>query len=120
MRILVITSCTGEKVVHHERALTLEDFQQGPEHVAQREHEMADLLTPAEDLYSGLQHIRLMRGIQQYREHHVRGRADGQLDLYILSAGYGFVRADKKLAPYECTFHGMKKPQLRMWANRLN
>jgi hypothetical protein len=30
MKILIITSCTGEKAVCHPRALSLEDFKKGP------------------------------------------------------------------------------------------
>ena len=55
MRILVITSCTGEKSVSSERALTLEDFKQGRRHVSRREKELKDLLCPAESLYTGQQ-----------------------------------------------------------------
>ncbi len=66
MRIVVITSCTGEKAVTHERALTLEDFQKGPEHVKARERELASFMKPAEALYTGQQHVRLMRGIKAF------------------------------------------------------
>ncbi len=37
MRIIVITSCTGAKVVGSDEALTLGDFAMGREHVAERE-----------------------------------------------------------------------------------
>jgi hypothetical protein len=114
-RILIITSCTGEKSVEHKQSLTLTDFRKGPEHVARRERELAELLTPAEDLYSGQQHVRLMRGVRALRD-------SGQfvVDLWILSAGYGLVPADRKLAPYEVTFQGMKSVELRRWADVLN
>lgn len=117
MRIVVITSCTGEKRVHHEQALTLADFQTGPDHVAAREREVADLLTPAEELYTGQQHVRLMRGVEALRTnaHH----AEVRLDLWILSAGYGLVPADRRLAPYECTFNDMSRRDVRAWSESL-
>lgn len=118
MRLLIITSCTGEKSVTHERALTLEDFRKGPEHVARRERELHDFLTPAEDLYTGQQHIRLMRGIGALREAKCGGGAL-EVSLWVLSAGYGVVPSTQKLAPYEATFHGMKTKELRAWANKL-
>lgn len=118
MRLLIITSCTGEKSVTHERALTLEDFRKGPEHVARRERALQDLLTPAEDLYTGQQHVRLMRGIRALRENE-RDAGPIELSLWILSAGYGFVPGEQKLAPYEATFQGMKAKELRTWAGRL-
>jgi hypothetical protein len=64
MLIRIVTSCTGEKTVNHDQQLTLADFEQGPTHVAVRETELGTLLTPAIDLYNGLQHQRLQRGLR--------------------------------------------------------
>jgi hypothetical protein len=44
MRLLIVTSCTGEKALCHERRLTLEDFRKGADHIAAREQELSDLL----------------------------------------------------------------------------
>jgi hypothetical protein len=115
MKILVITSCTGEKAVDSPDQLTLADFRQGRDHVAAREVAMAALLTPAELLYSGMQHQRLMRGVQA-----ARATAGLVVDLNIVSAGYGLIPGAKLLAPYEATFIGMKKPEARDWAKQLN
>lgn len=115
MRILIITSCTGEKAVKHGQALTLDDFRQGIDHIRKREDELATLLTPAEELYTGQQHLRLMRGIRQ-----ASSSDDLEVDLRILSAGYGLVDANRLLAPYEATFKGMKRVELRTWARELD
>lgn len=119
MRILIITSCTGEKSVSSKRALTLQDFSQGRQHVARREKELKDLLCPAESLYTGQQHVRLMRGVQAFRESRLSSNGDDVLDLQILSAGYGIVSGETRLAPYEATFQGMPKGELREWAREL-
>lgn len=119
MRILVITSCTGEKSVESPRALTLDDFRQGPAHVHEREAELAELMRPAEELYTGQQHVRLMRGVAAFRIAHSQSKDESELDLRILSAGYGIVRGSQKLAPYEATFQGMGKSDLRTWADSL-
>ncbi len=95
----------------------LDDFRKGAAHVERREAELSNLLTPAEDLYSGQQHVRLMRGIHGYQSAN-GNKAD--VDLWILSAGYGLVPGDQKLAPYEYTFQGMKKAELREWADELS
>jgi hypothetical protein len=116
-RIVVISSCTGEKIHRSDEALTLDDFRKGPAHVGHRENELADLLTPAQDLYSGQQHVRLMRGVHGYQS------ANGEkadMNLWILSAGYGLIPGDQELVPYECTFQNMKKAELRSWADELN
>ena len=119
MKILVITSCTGEKAVQSPDGLTLEDFQVGPGQVARREAAVSDLLMPAEELYTGQQHVRLMRGVRAFREKHPTNGAGPALELHILSAGYGLISGDRKLAPYEATFQGMKAKELRSWADAL-
>jgi hypothetical protein len=112
-RILVITTCTGEKTEKDNQALTLVDFRRGRDHVLAREKGLSQKLRAAETLYSGMQHIRLMRGVQTARD------AGLDLDLRIVSAGYGLVHGSQKLAPYEATFIGMGKAELRDWARQL-
>ncbi|WP_295434945.1 hypothetical protein [uncultured Thiodictyon sp.] len=112
MRILIVTSCTGQKTVGHPRGLTGDDFAQGSAHVQEREVALADCLTPARDLYRGQQHVRLMRGVKG-----VAGRLETHLQ--VVSAGYGLIRGERKIAPYECTFSGRGKADLRAWADRL-
>lgn len=116
MRVLIITSCTGEKTLDHEKAPLLADFQKGAEHIEQIHQQLDSLFTLAKDLYSGQQHVRLMRGIEY--SHTLDKPMD--IDLYIVSAGYGLVTGDKKLPPYEVTFSGMKKSELRKWADHLH
>jgi hypothetical protein len=115
LKTLIVTSCTGEKAVKSDRALTLTDFQKGPEHVARCERQLTGLLTEAGMMYTGQQHVRLMRGIDAFR----RRRRKAFLDLNILSAGYGFVPEDRPLAPYDCTFATMKAKELIDWAKVL-
>jgi hypothetical protein len=120
MRILILTTCTGAKAVAHERALTLPDFQRGAGHIAAREKELAGLLTPAEELYTGQQHARLMRGVRALRNIPLaNGTPTPAVDLFILSAGYGWVPGSRELAPYECTFTGMSAAALHRWAETL-
>jgi hypothetical protein len=116
MRIVVITSCTGEKSVEVDNALTLEDFEKGEKHVSAREGALSNFLTPAETLYTGQQHVRLMRGVEAFRSQVNSGSV---LDLKILSAGYGLVNSGDLLAPYEATFQGMPARQLREWGDTL-
>jgi hypothetical protein len=120
MRVLVLTSCTGEKAVRHEKALTLKDFEQGPAHISARESELSHLLTPAQDLYTGLQHTRLMRGVRALRDQQSPDNLPPTVDLWLVSAGYGLVPGDRKLAPYECTFQGMRAQAMRRRAEQLN
>jgi len=115
MEIVVVTSCTGEKESHPENGLTKEDFEQGAVHVTRREEELDDHMLPAEEMYAGQQHVRLMRGVEAIRE-----SDEHELDLWILSAGYGLIRADQEIAPYECTFSDMTKSETQRWGAELS
>ena len=114
MKILVITSCTGEKIVDSDRQLTAEDFQKGAAHIAKREKELKDLLRTAGEIYSGDQHVKLMAGVDQARQ------SGHEIDLHVLSAGYGLIPEERKVAPYEITFATMKSKELRGWADTLH
>jgi hypothetical protein len=62
-----------------------------------------------------------MRGVQDWtRGHEGDGPQPRELSLFIVSAGYGLIPGSRKVAPYECTFDGMKARELRDWADRLN
>jgi hypothetical protein len=114
MRILVITSCTGEKASSPDNQLTLEDFERGGAHLKGREKELKAFALPAGEIYTGQQHVRLMRGIEA-----VKGEKSLSLDLHVLSAGYGMIPAARVVVPYECTFATMKSKELRQWADKL-
>jgi len=116
MLIRIITSCTGEKIITDDRQLTLADFQQGAGHVSKREAELQSRGTRAIDLYSGLQHQRLMRGINAVGANPDSGIST---ETWIVSAGYGLIPGDRSIAPYEATFIGMTSAQRRSWARQL-
>lgn len=86
--ILVVSSCTATK---------------------------ADAAAPAEELYRGRHHLRLMEGVDFYRG----ARGDDALDLYILSAGHGFVHGGCPLEPYDETFSGLGKADIQARGDRL-
>jgi hypothetical protein len=116
VKIVIVTSCSSSKTVDDPNRLTFADFAAGKAHVEARETELADFLTPAEDLYDGLQHRRLMGGIRYARQHPAK---EIEIVLHIVSAGYGVIDSARKVAPYELTFKGMSATGLRMWADRL-
>lgn len=117
MKIQIVTSCTGEKLHSPDNKLVQEDFRRQHESdtFAARERELAGWSAPAQDLYTGQQHLRLMEGVGGARER----LGAGNVELFILSAGYGLIEAGRIIAPYECTFQGMKKGELRNWAEYL-
>jgi hypothetical protein len=65
-RLLVISSCTGDKVVNTPAELKLEDFADAGR-LKRREHELASYRRPASVMYTGKQHEYLMRGVDKLR-----------------------------------------------------
>lgn len=114
MKLLIITSCTGEKASSPGNQLVLEDFVRGGAHLSKREKELTAFALPAGEIYTGQQHVRLMRGIEA-----AKGAKSLSLGLHILSAGYGVIPADQSVVPYECTFATMKSKELRQWADQI-
>jgi hypothetical protein len=113
-RVLVITSCTGEKRFKPEKQLTIEDFKDEAR-LIDREVELGDYACPAGEMYTGMQHLRLMEGVQKLRD--ALGRE--ALDMRILSAGYGVISEGHVIVPYEVTFNGMKSHEVDAWAVHL-
>ncbi|XKH61050.1 hypothetical protein LG290_04650 [Halomonas sediminis] len=62
----------------------------------------------ARDLYTSA----LFRGLRGYAEH----QAD---EWFILSAQYGLVHPDQKIAPYEKTLNKMRKNERAAWAEKV-
>ena len=87
MSILVLTSCTSLKAAPAE-----------------------SLTRTAETLYTGQQHVRLMRGVTAYRR---AGEPQGKLDLRIVSAGHGVLTGDAEIERYDETFSGAPRSEVR-------
>ncbi|MCG8365581.1 MAG: hypothetical protein MJA27_19900 [Pseudanabaenales cyanobacterium] len=114
-RVLIITSCTGEKRFKPDNPLTLDDFR-NPTWLSEREAELAEFACPAGELYTGMQHLRLMEGGRVLRD----ALGSDVLAVEILSAGYGLIGEHQKIVPYEVTFNGMKGHEIDEWAQRLD
>jgi len=73
-------------------------------------------MRPASEMYRGQQHVRLMGGVKAFR---TAGNRSDEVNLQILSAGYGLISEDRMVAPYECTFQGMRLGELQSMAETL-
>ena len=83
---------------------------------ATKASEGSDRAVLAEELYTGQQHRRLMRGVNAYRAAAPRARP---LDLYILSAAHGIIAGHERLRSYDASFTGLRRAQLNRRATRL-
>ena len=113
-RILVITSCTGDKATVGHPGLQLADFDD-PERLKRGEGLLHDLMRPAGRMYTGQQHVRAMNGVRLLR----RTLGADAVKVSILSAGYGVIDEDRLIAPYDVTFTGMSRSEARRWARQI-
>ena len=68
MKILIITSCTSKKKFSLSYCLKQEDFSKGLSHIKQRENELKEYFVPAEELYTGQQHKKIMQAVNYLRK----------------------------------------------------
>jgi len=115
LRLLVVSSCTGEKKYSPPNQLALSDFD-NPSILKGREEELFEYSCMASDMYTGQQHLYMMEGLQALR----KNLPDNQIDLYILSAGYGLIPEDKIIAPYNVTFAEMTSSQIKQLSKSLD
>jgi hypothetical protein len=92
--LVVITSCTATK-------LQVADGQD----------------CTAESLYTGQQHVRLMRGIRTYR---AAGQPAGSLRFRILSAFHGLLRPNARISAYDHALTGQAADAIRREAREKN
>ncbi|MBJ6146301.1 tRNA-guanine transglycosylase DpdA [Hymenobacter sp. BT559] len=114
MKILIVSSCTGEKDASGKYELSITDFEAGLEAVTALEARFPEHLKSAGQMYTGQQHLRLMDGVQK-----ARAQSDLEVELHILSAGYGLISEMRSILPYEVTFATMGKKEIRSWSSYL-
>ena len=113
-RILILTSCTGEKREKPANQLTQPDFYDA-EQLRDREQELAEYATPALWLYTGSQHLQVVEGVNYLRQ----ALGEEKVDLMILSAGYGLIPENRVIVPYEVSFNTMTGQQIDDWSQFL-
>ena len=113
-RILVVTSCTGEKRFKPKNQLTIEDFKDR-EILKEKSQLLSQYSCPAGEMYKGLQHRRVMEGVNILRS--CLGKES--VDVKIISAGYGIISEEEMIVPYSVTFNDMKSDEISSWADFL-
>jgi len=114
MRTLVLTPCSAKKrsqVLEPALAADLAD----PEQRQQVTARLADHSLPAAEMYTGKHHRLVMDGVQAVWQQW----GHGVLDLAILSGGYGVLRADEMIIPYDVTFDQFAGEALSDWGAML-
>jgi len=116
MKVILITSCTGQKAGDLPEQIALQSFGAACASWSDfRAHQPTNRQKPAELLYTGQQHRRLMRGVRCLREKY----GTEAVEVWIVSAGYGLVPGNREIAPYDATFRRLTQPQLHRRALEL-
>ena len=114
MRTLVITPCTAKKRGDVPDPAYAADLA-NDERQRRAESRLAAFACPAAEMYTGTHHRLVMDGLRQ-----VWGRWGRDIvELAILSGGYGLLRADDVISPYDVTFDQFDDAELRRWVARL-
>ncbi len=113
MRICIVGSCGKKKLSSHPRSPTCNEIQTKGD-IRRWQEEFKDLCHPARVMYTGNQNRELVKGLDL-----LRTIDDAIIDFYIISAGFGFLRENDLVPPYDCAFSGMKKRELQERAENL-
>lgn len=112
MRIHVLSPCTGKKT---GRGPVLDPERLSRWRAGRLAADEAGPLTPASELYAGLGHRLMMRGIAAFR-----ARGAGEVILDIVSAGLGVVGEGDPVPNYEATFVGLRGARREAWLRVLD
>ena len=116
INILVVSSCTSRKKYIHESQLTENDFADDKLR-KKKEKLLRDFGVPAIDMYEGDHHVRIKEGLEILGNKFINKLS---IDLCIISAGYGMVKSDTIIYPYNVTFSGKKKEIIRSYSAEMN
>ena len=75
----------------------------------QVKNRLVEYQVPALDMYTGQQHVRLLDGVQYIHDQ----RPEIDINIFIVSAGYGLIPSNREIVLYECTFNDMKVREIR-------
>jgi hypothetical protein len=117
-KILVITSCTKDKVFpsHLSPVLAGQLWDESDDDRVVRNYgELEKYRMTAADLYHGLQHTELMQAVRLLR----RTFGATCVEVKIISAGFGVVEELTLLPPYEATFAGLSTHAITALSPRL-
>ncbi len=113
MRTLVVTPCSAKKRNQPPEPALAADLAD-PEQRRQATARLAEYALPAAEMYTGTHHRLVMDGMQA-----VWQRWGPALDLAILSGGYGILRAEEIIIPYDVTFDQFAGNALSDWGAML-
>jgi len=112
MQMLVVSSCGKKKKVQPSTLPTCDDL--SSTNWAHWKTKLNPYILPAAEMYTGNQFTQLLVGVERLRR--IKGF---DIDVYIVSAGFGLLSEQDLIPPYECSFSAMKKGEILSRADTL-
>jgi hypothetical protein len=113
MRILVVGSCGKKKRVQLPEAPNCDDLVSSKS-LMKWKTALSHSVYPAREMYTGYQNRELVAGVDG-----LRSIKDVEVDMYIISAGFGVLNETTLIPPYDCSFNSLKKTEILERANSL-
>lgn len=114
LRILVVGSCGKKKLRQSTTSPTCDDLA-SIDDIEEWRKKPDYTITRVRDLYTGNQNRELVKGVDLLQQ-----IDNTEVELYIISAGFGLVKENDMLPSYDCSFSGMSKAQIQERAILLN
>lgn len=113
MRVLVVGSCGKKKLYDSSRQPTCQCIDELHE-INYWKKRFSSKCVPARDMYTGPQSIELVRAVDL-----LRTIPNVEVQLVIISAGFGMLQEEDLVPPYDCSFSTMKMTEVRKRSNEL-
>ncbi|MFW9981128.1 MAG: hypothetical protein ACFFE3_04315 [Candidatus Thorarchaeota archaeon] len=113
MRILVISSCSKRKL-HSSPKQPKCHNSLSYRKIAKWRQRFSDLCVPARDMYIGPQNTEIVKAVDL-----LRTIPEIEIQLFIVSAGFGVLDEYDLVPPYDCSFTRMKMAEIRKRAEDL-
>ncbi|MHA1212081.1 MAG: DUF6884 domain-containing protein [Candidatus Heimdallarchaeota archaeon] len=103
MKILVFASCSNTKAIKYPNQPTCSELQ--TKEMREKVINYFPEKREAKNLYRGALNISVTSAVKQLKEFF-------EVNYYIVSAGFGIIRSNDIIPPYDCTFSNMNKQQI--------
>lgn len=114
VRVLVVGSCGKKKLHNNPKQPNCKDIDELND-INYWKQRFPSNCAPARDMYTGPQSIELVKAVDLLRTIH-----NVEIQLVILSAGFGMLKEEEMVPPYDCSFTTMKMTEVRKRSNELN
>ena len=113
MRVLVVGSCGKKKLHTSPKQPKCQDII-GIHGIKHWKRKLQSLCVPARDMYTGPQNNELVKAVDL-----LRTISNVEVQLVIISAGFGLLEEDDLVPPYDCSFTTMKMSEIRKQSEEL-